>query len=74
MDVAVQLTARCLRAHAEAELGIDPNNGQPLARCVASMAAFTVSALLPVAAILFSTSIAFYVTLVAVAGHWGHWS
>jgi VIT1/CCC1 family predicted Fe2+/Mn2+ transporter len=80
MDVAVQLTAHdALGAHAEAELGIDPNNlANPWHAAWASMAAFTVGALLPVAAILLSPpSIAFYVTLAAVAwalGGTGHLS
>lgn len=53
-QVAEQLTAHdALRAHAEAELGIDPDDlTSPIQAAMASMAAFTVGALIPVIAIL----------------------
>ena len=49
LEVAVQLTDRdALAAHAEAELGIDPDDlTNPWQAAFASMAAFTVGALLP---------------------------
>jgi vacuolar iron transporter family protein len=52
-QVAEQLTAKDpLRAHAEAELGIDPDSlANPWQAALASFAAFTVGALLPVLAI-----------------------
>ena len=54
LQVAEQLTAHdALGAHAEAELGIDPHNyTNPWHAAWASMAAFTVGALLPLLAIL----------------------
>ena len=53
-QVAVQLTAHdALAAHAEVELGIDPNElTNPWHAAWASMLAFTVGALLPLAAVL----------------------
>ncbi|KRE54927.1 VIT family protein [Phycicoccus sp. Soil748] len=53
-EVAVQLTEHdALGAHAEAELGIDPNDlTNPWHAAWASMSAFTVGALLPLIAIL----------------------
>ncbi len=53
-QVAVELTKHdALRAHAEAELGIDPDNlMNPWQAAFASFAAFTVGALLPLVAIL----------------------
>jgi VIT1/CCC1 family predicted Fe2+/Mn2+ transporter len=53
-EVATQLTAHdALRAHAEAELGIDPDDlTNPWAAAGASFLAFTVGALLPLLAIL----------------------
>ena len=53
-QVAAQLTAHdALRAHAEVELGIDPDAlTSPWAAAAASFLAFTVGALLPLAAIL----------------------
>jgi len=53
-EVAVQLTEHdALGAHAEAELGIDPNDlTNPWHAAWASMSAFTVGALLPLVAIL----------------------
>lgn len=53
-QVAVELTAHdALRAHAEAELGIDPDDlTNPLAAGFASMVAFTVGALLPLLTII----------------------
>lgn len=68
-QVAEELTAHdALGAHAEVELGIDPDNlVKPWSAAFASMGAFTVGALLPLVFILFSpASIAFYVTLAAV--------
>jgi len=52
-DVAIQLTAHdALGAHAEAELGIDPNNlTSPTHASVASFIAFTIGSLLPLLAI-----------------------
>ncbi len=53
-QVAVELTAHdALGAHAEAELGIDPDNlTNPWHAALASMVAFTVGALLPLLAIV----------------------
>jgi VIT1/CCC1 family predicted Fe2+/Mn2+ transporter len=53
-EVAGQLTERdALAAHADAELGIDPDElANPWHAALASMAAFTAGALLPLAAIL----------------------
>nr|WP_235950548.1 VIT family protein [Phycicoccus flavus] len=67
--VAVELTAHdALGAHAEAELGIDPDNlTNPWHAAVASMVAFTVGALLPLLAIVLpSASWRVPVTVVAV--------
>ena len=52
-EVARQLTAHdALGAHAEAELGIDPNDlTNPLAAALASLVSFTVGALLPLLAV-----------------------
>ncbi|MHB8275056.1 MAG: VIT1/CCC1 transporter family protein [Dermatophilaceae bacterium] len=52
-DVAIQLTAHdALGAHAEVELGIDPNNlTSPTHASVASFIAFTIGSLLPLLAI-----------------------
>ncbi len=52
--VAEELTAKdALAAHADAELGIDPDDlTSPVQAALASAAAFTVGALLPVAAVL----------------------
>jgi VIT1/CCC1 family predicted Fe2+/Mn2+ transporter len=54
--VAEQLTARdALAAHAEVELGIDPNDlASPWHAALASMVAFTIGAVLPLVAILLS--------------------
>src|SRR5674476_116199 len=54
-DVAIQLTAHdALGAHAEAELGIDPDNlTSPTHASVASFIAFTLGSLLPLLAIAF---------------------
>lgn len=54
LEVARQLTAKdALAAHAEVELGIDPDDlTSPWTAAVASMAAFTVGALLPLLTIL----------------------
>ncbi len=56
-EVAVQLTAHdALGAHAEAELGIDPDNlTSPWHAAGASMLAFFVGALLPMLAVLLSS-------------------
>lgn len=53
-QVAVELTAHdALRAHAEAELGIDPDDlTNPLNAALASMLAFTIGALLPLLTIV----------------------
>lgn len=67
--VAVQLTAHdALAAHAEVELGIDPDDlANPWHAAVASMGAFTVGALLPLGAILLAgASLRVPVTVVAV--------
>lgn len=55
-DVAVQLTAHdALGAHAEAELGIDPDElVNPWAAAWSSMAAFTVGAIIPLVAMVLS--------------------
>ena len=68
-QVAEQLTAHdALAAHAEVELGIDPEDlASPWHAAVASMASFTVGALLPLLAILLSARAARVpVTVVAV--------
>lgn len=53
-EVALQLTAHdALAAHAEAELGIDPNElTSPMAAAVSSLVSFAVGALLPLLAIV----------------------
>jgi VIT1/CCC1 family predicted Fe2+/Mn2+ transporter len=69
-EVAVQLTRHdALGAHAEAELGIDPNNlTNPWNAAWASMIAFTLGALLPLLAILLPPiSARILVTAVSVA-------
>ena len=68
-EVAVELTANdALAAHAEVELGIDPENlTNPWHAAWASMVAFTVGALLPLLAIVLpAQSIRVPVTVVAV--------
>ncbi|CAN5273219.1 VIT family protein [soil metagenome] len=68
-EVAIQLTAHdALGAHAEAELGIDPDDlTSPWAAAWASMVAFTVGALLPLLTIsLVVASARVWVTIVAV--------
>ena len=68
-EVAVQLTAYdALGAHAEAELGIDPDDlTNPWHAAWASMAAFTIGALLPLLTIiLFPTGVRVAVTVLAV--------
>ena len=70
LEVARQLTAHdALGAHAEAELGIDPDDlTSPWTAAFASMVAFTVGALLPLLTILLVTASArVWVTFVAVA-------
>lgn len=67
-EVAKQLTKRdALAAHAEAELGIDPDElTNPWGAAIASFVSFTIGALLPLAAItLSSTSLRVPVTVVA---------
>lgn len=69
MKVAVELTERdALRAHAEAELGIDPDDlTNPWHAAWASMLSFTVGALLPLLTIvLFTAGVRVPVTVVAV--------
>jgi vacuolar iron transporter family protein len=68
-QVAVQLTEHdALAAHADAELGIDPDDlASPWQAAFASFLAFTAGALLPVLAVgLVSTSVRILVTVVAV--------
>jgi VIT1/CCC1 family predicted Fe2+/Mn2+ transporter len=68
-QIAVELTAHdALGAHAEAELGIDPDNlTNPWHAAFASMAAFTVGALLPLLAVVLPpVSARVPVTVVAV--------
>ena len=70
LEVARQLTAKdALAAHAEVELGIDPDDlTSPWNAAVASMVSFTVGALLPLATIsLVAESLRVWVTVVAVA-------
>jgi VIT1/CCC1 family predicted Fe2+/Mn2+ transporter len=70
LQVAQQLTAHdALGAHAEAELGIDPNDiSSPWAAAFASMVAFTLGALLPLLTItLVATDARVAVTVVSVA-------
>lgn len=69
-QVAVELTEHdALGAHAEAELGIDPEDlTNPWHAALASMVAFTVGALLPLLVITFSpASVRTVVTVLAVA-------
>jgi len=67
-EVAVQLTADdALHAHATFELGLDPDDlTSPWIAAGASMAAFTVGALLPALTILLPSPERFFVTAVAV--------
>jgi len=70
LQVATQLTAHdALGAHAEAELGIDPDDlTSPWNAAFASMVAFTLGALLPLLTItLVAESIRVWVTVVSVA-------
>ncbi len=69
LQVAEQLTAHdALGAHAEAELGIDPDDlTSPWAAAFASMVSFTVGALLPLLTILLPAGTRIPVTFVAVA-------
>ena len=67
-EVAKQLTEHdALAAHAEAELGIDPDElTNPWGAAVASFIAFTIGALLPLAAIILTpTSLRVPITVVA---------
>lgn len=67
-EVAVQLTEHdALQAHAEAELGIDPDElTNPWGAAIASFISFTVGALLPLLAIAFSpVSLRVPITVVA---------
>lgn len=69
-QVAIQLHAHdALAAHAETELGIDPNEPtNPLAAAVASAISFTVGSILPLAAIMIApSSLKVATTVVAVA-------
>lgn len=68
-QVAVELTENdAFRAHAETELGIDPDQtANPVSAAVSSAGAFTLGALLPFAAILTPASIRIWLTFVAVA-------
>lgn len=69
MQVAHELTAHdALAAHAEAELGIDPHERtSPWHAAWASMAAFTVGAIIPLLAMVLSpASVRVYATIVAV--------
>ncbi|NHN55093.1 VIT family protein [Calidifontibacter sp. DB0510] len=68
-QVAAELTAHdALAAHAEVELGIDPDElTNPWHAAWASMASFTIGALLPVLTILLPSSVNVPVTFVAVA-------
>ncbi|MEV0096375.1 VIT family protein [Streptomyces sp. NPDC050738] len=68
-EAAVQLTERdALRAHAEVELGIDPDDlTNPWHAAGASFLAFTVGALLPLLAIVLPpASVRLYVTVLSV--------
>ena len=70
VEVARELTAHdALAAHAEAELGIDPDNlTSPWHAAGASMVAFVVGALLPLLTITFSPeSVRIHVTVISVA-------
>ncbi len=67
-EVAKQLTKHdALAAHAEAELGIDPDElTNPWGAAIASFVSFTIGALLPLAAIILSsTSLRVPITVVA---------
>jgi VIT1/CCC1 family predicted Fe2+/Mn2+ transporter len=69
LEVAQQLTAHdALGAHAEAELGIDPDDiSSPMHAALASMISFTVGALLPLLTItLVAPAARVWVTVVAV--------
>ncbi len=69
LEVARQLTEKdALAAHAEAELGIDPDDiSSPWNAAIASMVAFTVGALLPLLTItLFGPTLRIWVTVVSV--------
>ncbi|WP_232524992.1 VIT1/CCC1 transporter family protein [Nocardioides mangrovicus] len=70
LEVAQQLTAHdALAAHAETELGIDPDDlTSPWQAALASMVAFTLGAALPLLTItLFPPGVRVWVTVVAVA-------
>ena len=70
LRVASELTEHdALAAHAEVELGIDPDDiSSPWNAAIASMVAFTLGALLPLLTItLFGSSLRLWVTVVAVA-------
>jgi vacuolar iron transporter family protein len=69
LEVAQQLTAHdALGAHAEAELGIDPDDiTSPWNAALASMVSFTIGALLPLLTItLFGPTLRIWVTVVSV--------
>jgi VIT1/CCC1 family predicted Fe2+/Mn2+ transporter len=70
LEVAKQLTEHdALGAHAEAELGIDPNDiTSPWNAAIASMVSFTIGALLPLLTItLFGPTLRIWVTVGSVA-------
>jgi VIT1/CCC1 family predicted Fe2+/Mn2+ transporter len=70
LQVAQELTAHdALGAHAEVELGIDPDDiTSPWNAAFASMVSFTIGALLPLLTItLFSPGLRVWVTVVSVA-------
>ena len=70
LQVATQLHAHdALAAHAETELGIDPNElTSPWAAAVSSAVSFTVGSILPLAAIMLApTSLKVIITVAAVA-------
>jgi VIT1/CCC1 family predicted Fe2+/Mn2+ transporter len=70
MQVAIELHAHdALAAHAETELGIDPNNlTSPWVAATSSAVSFTIGSLLPLLAIILApTSLKIAVTVAAVA-------
>jgi VIT family len=69
-EVAVHLTGHdALGAHAEAELGIDPDEmANPWHAARASLVSFAAGALLPLLAIVLPASVRLYVTVVCVLG------
>jgi VIT1/CCC1 family predicted Fe2+/Mn2+ transporter len=68
--VATELTAKdALRAHAEAELGIDPDHhASPTQAALASLVAFAAGSVLPLLAVTsFADNVKIYATVIAVA-------